>query len=67
MKVFIAYHKGVWLGGCSVVIAKDRNTALQALKVRLQEQEINTDDYDIDLTELNTSDEAVIIMFNGDY
>jgi hypothetical protein len=66
-KVFWATHTGVYIGGYSVIVAKDRRTARRILRRALR-NEPGVDDEEIyTLEELNTSEEHVEMLFNGDY
>jgi hypothetical protein len=65
MKVFCAQHAGHYLGGCSVIVAKDRRTARRILKRELEAacQEIEI----YGMWELDTTTEKVTTLFSGDY
>lgn len=66
LKVFSACHHGRWLGGYSVVVAEDKEKALEILNVELARQGLASSDLS-DLTEVDLYAPGVDMLWNGDY
>lgn len=69
MKVFICkHHNGVWLNGCSIVIAKDIEVARQLLDKELVERGLQpSTEYSYELEEISVNAPNVFMLFDGDY
>lgn len=65
LKVFTAEHSGIWLGGCSVVVAKDEAAARALLSDALDEHGIILSPSD-ELTELDLTKASAHVLWNGD-
>lgn len=70
MKVFLATFQGVWLGGDMIIVDKTKRKAFNKAKKELDKwglQEKNKD-FSIDsLQEIETNQESIILISNGDY
>ena len=70
MKTFLAEHNGIWLGGYSIVVAKNRQQARMSLipvikdflKEYKKDQKIS-----IKLTEIDDTEPNIVLISNGDY
>jgi hypothetical protein len=69
LKIFWATHTGVYLGGCSVIVAKDRRTARRLLKRALRDEPgiADGDEEIYTMKELDTLTAGVTMLDNGDY
>lgn len=65
LKVFTANHEGHWLGGCSVVVAENKDEAYEILSKELGYQGLNVSYGAIQEIDLYTP--AAHVLFNGDY
>jgi hypothetical protein len=65
MKTFIAEHNGIYLGGYSVITAKDRNQARRLLKKLLKEHSLSLNS--ITLEEVDITSPNAAMIWNGDY
>jgi hypothetical protein len=65
MKVFTASHYGVYLGGCSVIVAKDEATARTLLSAELEHRKLKQDG--VELRVVDADVEQVIMLTDGDY
>jgi hypothetical protein len=70
MKVFIAEHDGIYLGGHSVVVAEDRKEARKILRPIIKDMFFSYGkkaSLSIKLEEVDTKTPNVVMVFNGDY
>lgn len=65
MKVFTARHSGIWLGGLSVITARDFDHARELLLAELSIYGLDTDG--ISISELDTTVAKARVLDDGDY
>jgi hypothetical protein len=65
MRVWTCLHDGIWLGGCSVIVAESEEQARALIVAELRERQLC--DSDIELREVDTRRPQVIMLANGDY
>lgn len=62
-KVFACSHDGVYLVGYSIVVAHSEAEAREMLEARLQELNLDAENYDLD----EIKGYGVTVLFDGDY
>lgn len=65
LRIFCASHDGHYMGGYSVVVAKDRRTARRILLRELKAQGLNPKVFD--MHELDITKEGVDLLYDGEY
>ena len=66
LKVYRALHDGVWLGGCSVIVAENKEQAVDMLNEALEAEGLSKARSG-DVVEIDLYTPSVHILFDGDY
>jgi hypothetical protein len=68
MKAFYGKHPGIWIGGASIIYAKDKRAAKTLLLKDLEEQGIDAERENLEVEEIKIGKRPrVITLLNGDY
>lgn len=65
MNVYYCYHRGITIGGNSVIVAKDKKQARKLLNEELAKLDLQP--YTGDFVKLDIENPNAVVLFDGEY